>query len=457
MTEEDFNLQALGEHVFGTPSTNGAPLARNLGTQTWRAFEQSAGEDVPTLIRGLWPEGALGFIGAAPKAGKTWLALDIAVSVATGTPVFGSFLVAQPMPVMYVALEGHKAAIRGRIGCIARGHGVHPEDAGLDNLHLSYKPRGINLADPSWAAALCENAAQLGTRLVIVDVLRRAAQIKENEASSFMELIGLLAPLGEQNIALALLHHFIKTNEVSKERTPGERMAGSGAMFGAFDVGIFITKSEGHARKLTIHTDIRDLAAPDRFIVTLQGQGSGPHGGFTYRDNLRLLREDAPDPEVTMKAPPKEIVAFIASKGPGVEVYPREIKTHFDLNDQQLLARRERLIELGVIYTSAAKNSSYSIPETPTPPHPSAPLQTAIGGVAADDPSDPSAPTGWRGVGGVQDPPPPQPTIPGDNGGVDYGDNFDDLGYLGALAEFDPSEKEHDDMPPNPRPEEPAP
>src|SRR5665213_2495378 len=38
------------------------------------------------LVRGVFPAGDYGVHGAEPKAGKTWNALDLGVSVATGTP-----------------------------------------------------------------------------------------------------------------------------------------------------------------------------------------------------------------------------------------------------------------------------------------------------------------------------------------------------------------------------------
>jgi RecA-family ATPase len=44
-------------------------------------FRDSVTGDLPFLIEGVWPEGATAFIGAEPKAGKTWLALAIAVSL----------------------------------------------------------------------------------------------------------------------------------------------------------------------------------------------------------------------------------------------------------------------------------------------------------------------------------------------------------------------------------------
>jgi RecA-family ATPase len=40
-------------------------------------------------IEGIWPEGASGVIAAPPKNGKSTLTVELAVSLATATPMFG--------------------------------------------------------------------------------------------------------------------------------------------------------------------------------------------------------------------------------------------------------------------------------------------------------------------------------------------------------------------------------
>src|SRR4051812_437365 len=149
-------------------------LSGQLEAQTWAEFERDATEHIPLLVDGLWPEGGLGFIGAPPKKGKTWVGLDLAISVATGTEFLGRFKVDTAQPVIYAALEGHKAAIRGRIGCLSRGHGLNPGHGtrDLQNLHVLYKPPGLNLADPAWIHSIHQLIARTGARLLVVDVLR---------------------------------------------------------------------------------------------------------------------------------------------------------------------------------------------------------------------------------------------------------------------------------------------
>jgi hypothetical protein len=88
--------------------------------------------------------------------------------------------------------------------------------------------------------------------------------------------------------SVALLHHFGKLSETQKERSPGERMAGTGAMYGALDVGFLITRSESGARRLRVEIEARDFAAPDALGIVIGGTGSGAHGGFTYTDTATL-------------------------------------------------------------------------------------------------------------------------------------------------------------------------
>lgn len=43
------------------------------------------------MVEGLWGAEAVGIIGGEPKSGKTFLALDLAVAVATGAPCLRRF------------------------------------------------------------------------------------------------------------------------------------------------------------------------------------------------------------------------------------------------------------------------------------------------------------------------------------------------------------------------------
>lgn len=343
---DDFN--AIPDHDF--PPTiaedDGPPTLPPIILETWAEFSAKADEDIPCIVDNLWPEGSLGFIASPPKKGKTWLALSLALSVATGQQFLARYTVTRPRRVLYIALEGHRGSLKTRIGCLARGMGIDP-DGDIPNLDLTYKPRGINIASPAWANHVVDAADSIKAELVIVDVLRAAALIKENAQEDFAALRSNLAPLLEDGRSLAFLHHFTKLSETSKERTPAERMSGSGAMYGALDVGVFITGAENGARKLRIDYDGRDIAMPDPIGVELTGVGHGPNGGFTYTDKAWWVPTAAPDQE-DLEASAADIAEWLAENDGTAR--PVEIAAAFDVSEKTVHRRRLKLLELGYEY-----------------------------------------------------------------------------------------------------------
>lgn len=322
-----------------------------LPVETWTEFEAQAHDEIPVLVDGLWPEAAFGFIAAPPKKGKTWIALALALAVATGRPFLGQKVTA-PRPVLYVALEGHRSALRARVGAIARGMGLNPNPAGPDlaNLHWIYKPRGLNLSDPAWASRLRQSAANTKAALTIIDVLRASARIRENSQEDFTALAHNLAPITQDGCSLAILHHFVKLSEISKERDPGERMSGTGAMFGTLDAAIYITGSHNNARDLRLEFDTRDIAGPDTLSITLEGEGTGPNSGFGYRDTATwrvLTEEEVAADEV--KAPAEDIYDWIVEFDG--DPTTAEICFAMGISDNTLRLRRDRLTELGIEIT----------------------------------------------------------------------------------------------------------
>lgn len=372
MTDTDLIelFRKSAELVPGEPGQGSTDL---MAVETWREFEQKALDRVPVLVDGLWPEAAFGFVAAPPKKGKTWLALSLAISVATGKPFLGQFTVPKPRPVLYVALEGHRAGLRARVGALARGLEVNPDTDELDNLHWLYKPAGINLADPGWANLLHISTTQVDAALVIVDVLRASARLKENDQESFSALRFNLQPITDAGRSLAMLHHFGKLTETQKERDPGERMSGSGAMFGALDVAIYITGSDDNARSLRLEFDARDIAAPERLSVRLTGEGTGENGGLTYRDYGIWRLSDEVD-EDDLKAPSVEIADYVREQGGRIKA--TEVRAYFDISEHTLAARLTSLINHRIDYVAVRGKAAWLVARPDPEPSAEEPQQS---------------------------------------------------------------------------------
>ena len=66
------------------------------------------------LVEPLWGAEAVGIIGGEPKCGKSFLALDLAVAVASGTACLGRFRAARAARVLLFAAEDPLHVVRER-------------------------------------------------------------------------------------------------------------------------------------------------------------------------------------------------------------------------------------------------------------------------------------------------------------------------------------------------------
>src|SRR6516164_1247979 len=78
----------------------------------------------PWLVEELWGASSVGVIGGAPKCAKTWLGLDLALSVATGTACLGKYAVPEPGPVLMYLAEDALPAVRERVAGMARHRNI---------------------------------------------------------------------------------------------------------------------------------------------------------------------------------------------------------------------------------------------------------------------------------------------------------------------------------------------
>ena len=148
--------------------------------------DQICAEHAPRwLVEPLWGESAVGVIGGAPKCAKTWLGLDLALSVATGTPCLGRYPVPRPGPVLVYLAEDALTVVRERIEGMARHRGR--ELAGVQ-IHVITAPT-LRLDREPHRQRLLETARQLRPRLLLLDPLVRLHGADENNASEVAQLL----------------------------------------------------------------------------------------------------------------------------------------------------------------------------------------------------------------------------------------------------------------------------
>jgi RecA-family ATPase len=167
--------------------------------------------DLPTraeeqrwLVSDLWSEEAVGIVGGEPKSGKTYLVLDLAVSVAAGTPCLRRFPVSRRGRVLLYIAEDPLDEVRRRLEGICAVAGLKLAD--LDVQVITEPTLRLDLELVS--RRLYETVAKLQPRLLILDPFVRLHRIDENASGEVAPLLAYLRELQRRHaVAVLVVHH----------------------------------------------------------------------------------------------------------------------------------------------------------------------------------------------------------------------------------------------------------
>jgi hypothetical protein len=211
------------------------------------------------LVTGLWLEEAVGIVGGEPKCCKSFLALDLAVAVASGTACLRHFDVPHPGRVLLYAAEDALHIVRGRLEGICAAAGCSLQD--LDLQVITAPTLRIDL--PADRARLQRAVERLQPRLLILDPFVRLHRIDENASGEVAPLLAYLRELQRRYaLAVLLVHHAKKGG--SRIRA-GQALRGSSEFHAWGDSNLYLRR---HGNDLTLAVEHR--AAPSMPVVTLE-------------------------------------------------------------------------------------------------------------------------------------------------------------------------------------------
>jgi hypothetical protein len=198
------------------------------------------------LIESLWSAEAVGIVGGEPKCCKSFLALDMAVSVASGTACLRRFAVPSPGRVLLYAAEDALHVVRRRLEGICSAAGI--DLAGLDLQVITASSLRLDL--PVDRESLAETVAQLRPRLLVLDpFVRLHRSIDENHSGEVAPLLAYLRELQRlNNLAVVLVHHAKKG--AAKARA-GQALRGSSEFHAWGDSNLYLRRS-GEALSLSV-------------------------------------------------------------------------------------------------------------------------------------------------------------------------------------------------------------
>ncbi len=227
------------------------------------AHELDARADTPRwLIEGLWADEAVGIVGGEPKSCKSFLVLDMAVAVASGSPCLRHFPVAHTGRVLLYAAEDALQVVRRRLEGIC--HLNHLDLAQLD-IQVITAP-SLRLDTREDQNRLRETIVQLRPRLLLLDPFIRLHRIDENASSDVAAILADLRQLQRLfHLAVVVVHH---ARKAANHLRAGQALRGSSEFHAWGDSNLYLKRK---ADKLTLTIEHRAAAGHDDLPLTLQG------------------------------------------------------------------------------------------------------------------------------------------------------------------------------------------
>ena len=292
----------------------------------------------PQLIEGVLHQGLKGVIGSSSKARKTWILLDLALSVATGTR-WWKWNTIQGR-VLVVNFEIPKPFLKQRIEVLA-GRKNLTDYSQLDIWTLRGHASNFN----DLVAAMIERIRECRYSLIIIDPIYKGLSGKdENRAGDIGELCDLLESLAvDTGAAVLYVHHFSKGKQAAKD--PIDRFSGSGVFARDADSIIVMTKHEAEDC-YTIDLTLRNLPEQESFVVRW--------------DYPVMLLDDAKDPTklqdrggAPKKAADDEVLELLREKPLGHAEWKQKTIEQLKVSGSTFNRRLEELSEAGRVEKTA--------------------------------------------------------------------------------------------------------
>lgn len=276
-----------------------------FGAVPWDRIEES-GASYEWLIKGLIARGELAMLAGPSQSGKSFLAIDLAMSVARGVPWCGQRVAHGG--VIYCAGESAYGVRRLRLPAYRQFHGC-----GKDAIDFVMMSRAVDLCSDDITTALIEEAKHWQSeftnplQLIVIDTLSSSiVGADENLARDITPVLGRCARIRDAlGCAVLLVHHM---------NALGEKPRGSTALMANVESVILCRLDE--SRRDADNRKIREIKLAKqkdgeaerswRFVLPAVTIGTDEDGDkvtscVVQEPNMGLLQED--EPQQTGKGP----------------------------------------------------------------------------------------------------------------------------------------------------------
>jgi putative DNA primase/helicase len=236
-------------------------------------FASSAREEIDWMVEGIIERGANGAIVAEPKVGKSWAAIDLALSLALGVGFLG-FRIPRPVKVAFVSREDNPSLTAWRIRHLFASKRSDNPNLLETNLWINTRQQSkqLLLDNAEQCTELIADLRLVKPEFLILDVLNTLHTRDENDNTEMRQVLSRLDEIQrEVGCGIGMVHHYNKTGSGSMT----QRMRGSSAIAGWCEwmIGIEIADAQRKLRKMQF--ELKAAQPPDPVYWAINsGQGA---------------------------------------------------------------------------------------------------------------------------------------------------------------------------------------
>lgn len=270
------------------PPESSDQLARRVTRTPHHLFRAQSFGNHSWMVQDWWSKGSRGMIAGEPKSFKSFIAQDLALSVASGKPFLGKFEVQTPGPVLIIQAENAEWVINDRSEKIEVAKGLvgkvnFPEVTWPPDIPIDYiNNQTINLLDPVDRDLVDQHIGDLQPVLTILDPLYLMFSGDINSAQELNPILTWLMGINvRHNTSLVLVHHMGKAKQGTSRRG-GQRMLGSTTLHGWVESAWYIdvkTADDDPMPTLSVEREFRAAGVFPKYNLQLE---IGQHGDPTY-------------------------------------------------------------------------------------------------------------------------------------------------------------------------------
>jgi hypothetical protein len=303
------------------------------------------------LVEQLWADQAVGIVGGAPKSCKSFCALDLAVSVASGAPCLGRFRPLQQGRALLFAGEDPPELVRERLAGIAHAAGRQ-----LDQLELFVITAAkLRLDVEEDRARLSNTVEAIKPKLLVLDPFVRLHSGDENVVAEVAPLLDFLRNLQRRFGCSVLLVHHARKNTAGLHG--GQALRGSSELFAWTDSSLSLRRK---GDELLLGAEHRAAPGLDDLPVQLCSEGDAL--------SLRVVeRKAVADPPTAVEPGLPERILAVLRDSPQ-PMTPRQLRDACRVRMARIydalaeLAKTGSVARSGAAYRLASPTSQLPLP-----------------------------------------------------------------------------------------------